>query len=94
MIGRAAIAVAAAVVLSGCMLPFMIALTAVELKYEPSDSGNVCDDPCVPSGPGLPFMMGPQQTEAIYQLRVADARARCNASGADATADCVAYLLQ
>jgi hypothetical protein len=94
MIGRAVIAVAAAVSLSGCMLPFMIALTATELKYESSHSGNVCDDPCVPSGPALPFSMGPQQTEAIYRLRVADAEARCEVSGAGATPDCVAYLLQ
>jgi hypothetical protein len=43
MIGRAVVAVAAAVSLSGCMLPFVIALTATELKYESSHSG-VCDD--------------------------------------------------
>jgi hypothetical protein len=94
MIECVVIAVAAAVILSGCMLPFMIALTAVELKYESPDSGYVCDDPCVPSGPALPFLTGPQQTEAIYRLRVADAGARCKASGAGATPECVAYLLQ
>jgi len=93
MIGRAVIAVAAAVSLSGCMLPFVIALTATELKYESSHSG-ACDDQCLPSGPALPFSMGPQQTEAIYRLRVADAEARCEVSGAGATPDCVAYLLQ
>ena len=94
MIGRVVIAVAVAVILSGCMLPFIIALTATELKYESSDSGNVCDDPCVPSGPALPFSMGQQQTEAIYKLRVANAEARCRANGAGANAECVAYLLQ
>jgi hypothetical protein len=94
MIGRAVIGVAAAVSLSGCMLPFVIVLTATELRYESSALGNVCDDPCVPSGPALPFSIGPQQTEAINQLRFSDAEARCKASGAGATPDCVAYLLQ
>jgi len=36
MIGRALIAVAVAVSLSGCMLPFVMAVTATELKYESS----------------------------------------------------------
>lgn len=96
MIGRAVIAVAAAVSLSGCLLPLVVAITATELKYESSDSysGNFCGGLCVPSGPALPFSMGPQQTEAIYRLGVADAEARCKASGAGANADCVAYLLQ
>ena len=67
MIGRTVIAVAAAVSLSGCMLPFVMAVTATELKYESSSSGNVCDDPCGPSGPSRPFSIGPQQAGAIYR---------------------------
>jgi hypothetical protein len=96
LIGAAVIVVAAAVSLSGCLLPFVVALTATEIKYESSDSysASLCGGQCVPSGPALPFSMGPQQTAAIYRLRVADAQARCNASGAGANPDCLAYLLQ
>jgi len=96
MIGRAVIVVAAAVSLSGCLLPLAVAFTASQLMYQSSDSysGNFCGGLCVPSGPALPFSMGPQQTGEIYRLRVADAEARCNASDAGAKADCVAYLLQ
>ncbi len=96
MIGRAVIVMVAAASLSGCLLPLAVAFTAIQLKYQSSDSysGNFCGGQCVPSGPALPFSMGPQQTEAIYRLRVADAEARCNASGAGAKTDCVAYLMQ
>jgi hypothetical protein len=94
MIGRAVIALAAAVCLSGCMLPLVMAVTATELKFESSSSGNACNDPCIPSGPALPFLTGPQQTEAIYRLRVSNAEARCKTSAAGALPDCVAYLLQ